>query len=188
MNKTISRREFLKGSLAATGLTIMASVTPFGTRLVNASGMKEGETAGLSPSAFYQITPDNVVKILVPNSEMGQGSHTALPMIIADELEADWDQVKIIQAPADAAFKNPVLRNQLTVASASCRGFYGPMRKAGAAGRAMLIEAAAKEWGVPGSQCAAVKGTVVHGKSGRSLTYDNCASRLPSFRPPKTPH
>lgn len=171
MNKTISRREFLKGSLAATGLTIMASVTPFGTRLVNASGMKEGETAGLSPSAFYQITPDNVVKILVPNSEMGQGAHTALPMIIADELEADWDQVKIIQAPADAAFKNPVLRNQLTVASASCRGFYGPMRKAGAAGRAMFIEAAAKEWGVPGSQCAAVKGTVVHGKSGRSLTY-----------------
>ena len=106
INKSVSRREFLKGSLAATGLTIVASVTPFGIRLVNASGMKEG-SAGFQPSAFYQITPDNVVKVMVPNSEMGQGVRTALPMIIADELEADWDQLEIIQAPAaDVFFKD----------------------------------------------------------------------------------
>ena len=108
MKKTISRREFLKGSLAASGLTIIASVTPFGIKLVNASGMKEGAD-GLSPSAFFQITPDNVVKVMVPNSEMGQGVRTALPMIIADELEADWNQLEIIQAPAAEEFKNPIL-------------------------------------------------------------------------------
>lgn len=188
MNKTISRREFLKGSLAATGLTIMASVTPFGTRLVNASGMKEGETAGLSPSAFYQITPDNVVKILVPKSEMGQGVRTSLPMIIADELEADWNQLEILQSPAGKAFNCPVFKAvQITVASASIRGFYGPMRKAGAAGRAMLIEAAAKEWSVPESECEASKGTVLHRKSGRSLTYGQLSLKAAKLQVPQDP-
>jgi isoquinoline 1-oxidoreductase beta subunit len=187
MNKTISRREFLKGSLAATGLTIMASVTPFGTRLVNASGMKEGEAAGLSPSAFYQITPDNVVKILIPKSEMGQGVHTALSMIIADELEADWDQLEIIQSPAGKEFSCPVMKIQITVASASVRGFYGPMRKAGAAGRAMLIEAAAKKWNVSKSECDAVKGVVVHRKSGRSLTYGQLSLKAAKLPVPQDP-
>jgi isoquinoline 1-oxidoreductase beta subunit len=187
MNKTISRREFLKGSLAATGLTIIASVTPFGTRLVNASDMKEGAAEGLNPSAYFQITPDNVVKVMVPNSEMGQGVRTALPMIIADELEADWNQLEIIQAPAADAFKNPILQNQLTVASASVRGFYWPMRKAGAAGRAMLIEAAANEWKVPKSECEAVKGTVVHRKSSRSLTYGQLCLKAAKLQVPQEP-
>ena len=187
MNKSISRREFLKGSLAATGLTIMASVTPFGTRLVNASGMKEGALEGFSPSAFYQITPDNVVKILVPKSEMGQGVRTSLPMIIADELEADWDQLEIIQSPAGDAFKCRVMGVQITVASASIRGFYEPMRKAGAAGRAMLIEAAAKEWSVPESECEASKGTVLHRKSGRSLTYGQLSLKAAKLQVPQDP-
>lgn len=187
MNKTISRRDFLKGSLAATGLTIMASATPFGTKLLNASEMKEGVIAGFEPSAFFQITPDNVVRIMVPNSEMGQGVRTALPMIIADELEADWDQIEIIQAPAADAFKNPLLHNQLTVASASVRGFYAPMRKAGAAGRAMLIEAASKEWGVPKGECAAHKGTVVHRKSGRNLTYGQLSLKAAKLQVPQEP-
>jgi isoquinoline 1-oxidoreductase beta subunit len=187
MNKSISRREFLKGSLAATGLTIMASVTPFGTRLVNASGMKEGEAAGLSPSAFYQITPDNVVKILVPKSEMGQGVHTSLPMIIADELEADWAQVEIVQSGAGKEFACGVMGIQITVASASVRGYWGPMRTAGAAGRAMLIEAAAKEWNVLKSECEAFKGTVLHRKSGRSLTYGQLCLKAAKLQVPQSP-
>ncbi|MGD8227333.1 MAG: molybdopterin-dependent oxidoreductase, partial [Desulfobacteraceae bacterium] len=186
INKSFSRREFLKGSLAATGLTIVASVTPFGTRLVNASGMKEG-VAGFQPSAFFQITPDNVVKVMVPNSEMGQGVRTALPMIIADELEADWDQLEIIQAPAADVFKNPILRNQLTVASASCRGFYAPMRKAGAAGRAMLIEAASKEWNAPVTDCQAIKGTVVNVQSGQKLTYGQLCLKAAKLQVPQEP-
>ena len=186
MKTSMTRRTFLKGSLAASGLTIVAYVTPLGTRLVHASA-KDAAVEGFKPSAFYQITPDNVVKILVPNSEMGQGVRTALPMIIADELEADWDQLEIIQAPAAEEFKNPVLRNQLTVASASVRGFYGPMRKAGAAGRAVLIEAAAKEWNVPASQCQATKGTVVNLKSGSKLTYGQLSLKAAKLPVPQEP-
>ena len=77
-------------------------------------------------------------------SEMGQGTHTALGMVIADELEVDWKQVRIQQGPASAAFKNPVFDDQITVGSASVRGFYEPLRKAGAAGRVMLVKAAAQ--------------------------------------------
>jgi isoquinoline 1-oxidoreductase beta subunit len=182
----MTRRTFLKGSLAASGLTIVAYVTPLGTKLVSASG-EGGAVEGLKPSAFFQITPDNVIKVIVPNSEMGQGAHTALPMIIADELEADWDQLEIIQAPAGEEFKNPILRNQLTVASASVRGFYAPMRQAGAAGRAMLIEAAAKEWNVPVSECQALKGTVVNLKSGKKFTYGQLSTKAAKLPVPQAP-
>jgi isoquinoline 1-oxidoreductase beta subunit len=186
MKTAMTRRKFLKGSLAASGLTIVAYVTPFGTKLVGASG-EAGAVEGFKPSAFFQITPDNVVKVMVPNSEMGQGVRTALPMIIADELEADWDQLEIIQAPAADEFKNPILRNQLTVASASVRGFYWPMRKAGAAGRAVLLEAAAKEWNVPVSQCQAVKGTVVNLKSGEEFTYGQLSLKAAKLPVPQEP-
>jgi len=182
----MTRRTFIKGSLAASGLTIVAYVTPLGTKLVSASAT-EGAMDGFKPSAFYQITPDNVVKVMVPNSEMGQGVRTALPMIIADELEADWDQLEIIQAPAADEFKNPILHNQLTVASASVRGFYWPMRKAGAAGRAVLIDAAAKEWNVPASQCQAIKGTVVNLKSGAKLTYGELSLKAAKLPVPQEP-
>ena len=186
MKKSMTRRSFLKGSLAASGLTIVAYVTPLGTKLVSASG-QAGAVDGFKPSAFFQITPDNVIKVMVPNSEMGQGVRTALPMIIADELEADWDQLEIIQAPAADEFKNPILHNQLTVASASVRGFYAPLRKAGAAGRAVLVEAAAKEWNVPVSECQAVKGTVVNLKSGKKLTYGQLSLKAAKLPVPQAP-
>ncbi len=186
MKTAMTRRTFLKGSLAASGLTIVAYVTPLGTRLVNAAA-KEGAVDGFKPSAFYQITPDNIVKVMVPNSEMGQGVRTALPMIIADELEADWDQLEILQAPAAEEFKNPILGNQLTVASASVRGFYWPMRKAGAAGRAVLLEAAARQWNIPVAQCQADKGTVVNLKSGAKLTYGELCLKAAELPIPQEP-
>ena len=186
MKNSMTRRKFLKGSLAATGLTVVAYATPGGIKLVSAAG-GPGAADGLKPSAFYQITPDNIIKVMVPNSEMGQGVRTALPMIIADELEADWDQLEIIQAPAAEEFKNPILRNQLTVASASVRGFYGPMRKAGAAGRAVLVEAAAREWNIPASQCQAVKGTVVNLESGARLTYGQLCLKAAELPVPQEP-
>ena len=185
MKKSMTRRAFLKGSLAASGLTIAAFVTPMGTKLVNAATSEAMDE--FKPSAFFQITPDNIVKVMVPNSEMGQGVKTALPMIIADELEADWDQLEIIQAPAADEFKNPILRNQLTVASASVRGFYWPMRKAGAAGRAVLLEAAAQEWNVPVAQCQAIKGTIVNLKSGAKLTYGELSLKAAKLPVPQEP-
>jgi isoquinoline 1-oxidoreductase beta subunit len=181
MSTNITRRQFLKESLAATGMTIAVSITPFGYRLLSAA--QANQDTSFRPNVWLEISPDNVVTITVPNSEMGQGVHTALPMIVADELEADWKQIEILQSGAGKEYGNPALGGaQVTVASASCRGHYMPLRKAGAAGRAMLIAAAASTWKMPENECEAYKGTVRHKKSGRSLTYGQLslkAAKLP---------
>ncbi len=186
MSTSLSRREFLKGSLAATGLTIAVSVGPLGTRLLNASQGKEALN-GFRPNIWYAVTPDNIVTTFIGNSEMGQGAHTALSMILADELEADWKQIRIKQGPAAKEYHSPLLHIQITVASASVRGFYEPLRKAGAAGRALLLKAAAARWKVPEGECSALNGTVKHQKSGRSLTYGQVcleAAKLPVSQEP----
>jgi isoquinoline 1-oxidoreductase beta subunit len=180
MNKPISRRSFLK----ITGLTIAVSATPFGYNVINASAQKEGS---FKPNVWFEITPGNKVAITVGASEMGQGSHTALGMVIADELEADWKQIKIMQGPASEAFKNPAMGDQITVASSSVRGFYEPLRKAGAAGRAMLVTAAAQTWKVPEEECTAFNGTVKHKKSNRSLTYGQLCLKAAKLQIPKEP-
>ena len=180
MNPTISRRSFLK----ITGLTIAVSATPFGYGLMNASAQKEGS---FKPNVWFEITPDNKITITLGISEMGQGSRTALPMIIADELEADWKQVRIQQGQASEAFKNPVFDDQITVGSASVRGFYEPLRKAGAAGRVMLVKAAAQTWKVPEEECTAIKGAVMHKKSNRKLTYGQLCLKAAKLDLPKDP-
>jgi isoquinoline 1-oxidoreductase beta subunit len=178
--KSISRRDFLKGSF----LTIAVSITPLGTRLLSA---KEVGKAVFAPSAFFELTPDNLVTVIIPNSEMGQGVKTALSMIVADELEADWTQIRVKQAPAADAYMSPVMHAQLTVASASVRGFYVPLRKAGAAGRAMLITAAAQTWKVPEAECEAAKGVVKHKKTGRTLTYGKLCRKASELAIPQDP-
>jgi len=178
MNPTISRRSFLK----ITGLTIGVSLTPFGYSLMNASAQKEGS---FKPTVWFEITPDNLVTVTVPGSEMGQGIRTALPMMVADELEADWKQIRIVQAPAADPFKNPLMGIQITVASATTRGFYEPLRKAGAAGRVMLVKAAAQTWKVPEEECTAFNGTVKHKKSNRSLTYGKLCQEAAKLEIPK---
>ncbi len=183
MNTSISRRAFLK----ATGLTIAVSVSPFGYELLNASEKKKEALPGFKPNVWFEITPDNRVAITVGASEMGQGVHTALAMIIADELEADWKQIKVSHGRAAKEFKNPINDDQGTWASASVRGFYEPLRKAGSAGRAMLIKAAAATWNVPEGECKAEKNTVQHKKSGRSLTYGQLCLKAAKLEIPKDP-
>jgi isoquinoline 1-oxidoreductase subunit beta len=186
MSTNLSRRSFLKGSLAATGLTIAVSVGPLGTRLLNASqdprALKE-----FNPSIWYKITPDNRLTTVIGNSEMGQGAHTALSMILADELEADWKQVQVQQGPAAKEYHSPLLHIQITVASASVRGFYDPLRQAGAAGRAMLVQAAAARWKVPENECSAEMGTIKHLKSGRHLTFGQICLEAAKISVPKDP-
>jgi isoquinoline 1-oxidoreductase beta subunit len=181
MKTAISRRSFLK----LTGFTLAVSVTPFGYTILNASEKKDLKT--FNPNVWLHITSDNRVTIYIGNSEMGQGVMTAQSMILADELEADWKQVKIKQGPASDALKNPVLGAQITVGSASMRGFYEPLRKAGAAARAMLIQAAAETWKVPESECKAVLGTVKHEKSKQSLTYGQLCEKAAGLEVPKDP-
>ncbi|HUL21435.1 MAG TPA: xanthine dehydrogenase family protein molybdopterin-binding subunit [Thermodesulfobacteriota bacterium] len=180
INKPISRRSFLK----ITGLTIAVSATPFGYSVINASAQKEGS---FNPNVWFEITPNNKITMTMGPSEMGQGTHTALGMVIADELEADWKQVRIVQGPASEAFKNPAMGDQITVASASVRGFYEPLRKAGAAGKTMLVKAAAQTWKVPEEECIALNGTVKHKKSNRSLTYGQLCLTAAKLDLPKDP-
>jgi isoquinoline 1-oxidoreductase beta subunit len=182
MNPNISRRSFLK---MTGGLIIAVSVTPFDYTILNAAGKKDLKT--FNPSAWLHITSDNKITIYIGNSEMGQGVLTAQSMIIADELEADWKQIKIKQAPTADSFKSPILGSQITVGSGSMRGFYEPLRKAGAAGRAMLVKAAAETWNVPEGECTAVLGTVKHEKSKRSLTYGQLCEKAAKLQMPQDP-
>jgi isoquinoline 1-oxidoreductase beta subunit len=119
-----------------------------------------------------KITPDGKITIVVARSEMGQGVRTSLPMILAEELEADWKQITIEQAGASTLYGD-----QTTGGSASVRTTWDPMRKAGAAAREMLISTAALEWGVPRSGCKAENSAVVHAASSRRLTYGQLASK-----------
>jgi CO/xanthine dehydrogenase Mo-binding subunit len=125
-----------------------------------------------SPNAYLRITQDNKITIVVARSEMGQGVRTALPMILAEELEADWKQIEIEQAGASTLYGD-----QTTGGSASVRTTWDPMRKAGAAAREMLISAAALTWEVSRSTCAAQQGTILHGASKRQLTYGELAAK-----------
>lgn len=164
----LSRREFVGAGIAAgTGLVIGFYLPHKG------SAQKDS----FSPNAYLRITPDNKVTVVVARSEMGQGIRTALPMILAEELEADWKQIEIEQAGASTLFGD-----QTTGGSASIRTTWDPMRKAGATAREMLISAAALTWGVPRGSCTAEGGHVKHAASGRSLSYGDLvakASTLP---------
>ncbi|HKH97504.1 MAG TPA: xanthine dehydrogenase family protein molybdopterin-binding subunit [Candidatus Sulfotelmatobacter sp.] len=158
----LSRREFVAAGVAAGAGLVIGFYLPHGG----------SERESFSPNAYLRITPDNKVTIVVARSEMGQGVRTALPMILAEELEADWKQIEIEQAGASTLFGD-----QTTGGSASIRTTWDPMRKAGAAAREMLISAAALAWGVPRSSCTAESGHIKHAASGRSLSYGELAGR-----------
>jgi isoquinoline 1-oxidoreductase beta subunit len=165
----LSRRDFLTAGAAAGAGLVIGFYLPHGS----SSAGKEA----FSPNAYLRISPDNKVTIVVARSEMGQGVRTALPMILAEELEADWKLIEIEQAGASTLYGD-----QTTGGSASIRTTWDPMRKAGAAAREMLISAAALTWNVPRSSCAAANSAVTHTPSNRRLTYGqlvNKAATLP---------
>ena len=153
----LSRRDFLKASAAAAGALVL------GFRLEEAAA----DPATLfAPNAWLEIHPDDRVVIRVPWSELGQGPLTAVPMLLADELEADWDRIEIQKAWSD-----PQFGNMGTGGSRSVRTSWDPVRQAGAAARVMLLEAAARTWGVPVDRCRAVNGRVTHLDSDKTVAY-----------------
>jgi isoquinoline 1-oxidoreductase subunit beta len=158
-----SRREFVAAGVAAGAGLVVGFYLPHG-------GKRSKQV--FSPNAYVRITPENKITIVVARSEMGQGVRTALPMILAEELEADWKQIEIEQAGASTLYGD-----QTTGGSASVRTTWDPMRKAGAAAREMLISAAALTWGVPRSSCVAQKGNILHGASKRQLSYGELAEK-----------
>jgi isoquinoline 1-oxidoreductase subunit beta len=164
-----TRRAFLQ-SVAGAGLILAIDRRAF------ASAAK---AADFSPNAYIQISPDDVIRLWVTRTEMGQGVRTTLPMMLADELEVDWSQVQLVQAPTIPRFKGIRLR---TSGSGSTVGTYNALRKAGATARAMLIAAAAEQWNVSPDTCRAQAGTVTHMPTGRKATYGalaGSASRVP---------
>ncbi|AKH44209.1 isoquinoline 1-oxidoreductase beta subunit [Altererythrobacter atlanticus] len=163
----LSRRTLLKaGALAGGGLTLTASIPMVARAAAGA------EPAEAMLNAFITIAPDNTITIVGKNPEIGQGIKTSLPMLVAEELDADWDQVRIVQADADMAKYGP----QMAGGSFSTPMNWMPMRQVGAAGRQMLLEAASRRWGVDSAKLQTRLGTVVDPASGRSLTYGELAS------------
>jgi CO/xanthine dehydrogenase Mo-binding subunit len=159
----LSRREFVAAGVAAGAGLLIGFYLPRGSA---------SHEEAFSPNAYLRITPDNKVTIVVARSEMGQGVRTALPMILAEELEADWNQIEIEQAGASTLYGD-----QGTGGSASVHSTWDPMRKAGATAREMLISAAALTWGVPRSTCTAESSHIKHAATKRSLSYGEVAGK-----------
>ena len=153
-----------RGFLAGTGAALVVGFTlPLPGRALAA-----GE-ASFTPNAWLRITPDNRITVICGSSEMGQGVLTAIPQLMAEELDADWASVRVEQAPVSVAFNNPAFGMQATGGSTTVRGHWDVMRNAGATARAMLVAAAAEQWKVPAGECRTEAGQVVHGS--KRLSY-----------------
>ena len=186
-----TRRHFLQGT---GGLILGFTVPSFGAEearnerppesaVGQATRNVTNESAGLAPNAFIRIDRSGVVTLIVHKVEMGQGTFTSIPMLLAEELEIDLNNVKLEQAPADnSLYADPLLGGQVTGGSTSIRGAWKPLREAGATARVMLITAAARQWKVDPATCTASKGVVTHTATGRTAGYGQlveAAARLP---------
>src|SRR5579885_3133227 len=176
----VSRRAFLRGVFSAGALVLGVSLAPE-TLLAEADNRSKGDPRGavFQPNVFVAIEPDGTVRIVAHRSEMGTGIRTSLPLVLADELDADWDRVKIDQAIGD-----PRYGSQDTDGSRSIRGFFDTMRECGATARIMLLTAAARQWNVPQSECEARLHTIVHLPTGRKLGYGELATAASSLPVP----
>jgi isoquinoline 1-oxidoreductase beta subunit len=176
-----SRREFMKASAAAGGALVIGFYLPSGiARTVAASRQPQP----FAPNAFIRVSPDDIVTILCNKSEMGQGVFTALPMIAADEMDADWNRVRVEAAPASPAYFHTAFGIQVTGGSTSVNTSYEQLRKAGATARALLIAAGAATWKVDPESCRAERGYVLHELSGRNLSFGQLAAKAASLTPP----
>jgi isoquinoline 1-oxidoreductase beta subunit len=177
----ISRRSFLKSS-ALTGGGLMLSFTWLsslgspGNKIDPNLPQKWSELTG-----YIKITPDNIIKILNPNPEFGQNVMTSLPMMVAEELDVNWQHVQIEMGPHDSVKLGP----QFTGGSNSLRMYWKPLREAGAAARAMLVQAAAETWNVPMDEITTKEGMLFHEKSGKSGAYGAFASKASAIAIPK---
>src|SRR3972149_3468524 len=173
MNRdSLDRRGFLKVTGAAASGLVLGFYVPerFGPITVKAAGP-------FSPNAFVRILPNDTITILVGKSEMGQGVYTALPMMLAEELDCDWSRVKVESSPAGPEYYDPMAGEQTTGGSTSVMTSWEPLRKAGASARAVLVDAAAQTWGGAPSSLRPEKGRVYHDASGRSASYGELSAK-----------
>ena len=168
----LSRRAFLQAGAGAGGGLMLSFSLPF------AGGAAGADHDGaFAPNAFIRIATDGQVTLTMPYVEMGQGTYTSIPMLIAEELEIDLKQVQLQHAPPDERlYANPLLGVQATGNSNAIRGAWQPLRQAGAVARTMLVAAAAKRWNVDPASCRVQRGEVLHPATGRRLTYGMLAA------------
>src|SRR6516162_7229228 len=166
---SLTRRGFMA---ATTGLTFAFGLG--GLELVTAVAAEDP----IWPNWWLNIAGDGTITVMSPAAEMGQGSFTALPAIIAEELDADWAHVKIVPSPLDAKkYGNPWYNGSLSFsASATVRAYYKPLRIAGAQARRVLLDAVAVRRGVPVAELSTEPSVVVHARSGRRMTYGEVAT------------
>jgi isoquinoline 1-oxidoreductase beta subunit len=168
----VSRRSILRGLGIAGGFVLAAPVMSRQAFAYETGAGQMPHGTVVDPRVFVAIAPDGIVTILAHRAEMGTGVRTSLPMIVAEEMEADWSRVRVQQAPGDEVRYG----NQDTDGSRSTRHYLMPMRQIGASARTMLEQAAAKRWGVPATEVKAVNHEVVHGASGRKLGFGEIAA------------
>src|ERR1700723_3833171 len=180
-----SRRSLLTGGLA--GGLLLAFHLP--VRAVNEPVQLPDDTAGkFAPNAFIRIDNAGKTTLVMPQVEMGQGVYTSIAMILAEELDADFSLIALEHAPPDEkAYANPAFGIQATGNSNSIRAFWKPLRTAGARARAMLVQAAAKQWKVDPSSCSTSNGEVTHTATRRSSSYGVLADAASKETPPKNP-
>jgi len=176
----VSRRGFLQGVVSTGALVLSVRLFPDLLWADETASGTHADRAVLHPSAFVGIDTDGTVYLVAHRSEMGTGSRTAVPLVLADELDADWKRVKLEQAIGD-----PRYGSQDTDGSHSIREFYPVMREAGATARLMLIRAAAQQWGVPASECESDLHVIVHRASNRKAGYGELASAAAALPVPK---
>jgi isoquinoline 1-oxidoreductase beta subunit len=180
--ENLSRRKFLTGGVVVAGALVLG--VRYYPKLSSGATLPHNtnaDRAKLNPSVYLGIDPDGTVWIVASRSEMGTSSRTTLPLVVADELDADWNRVKIEQAIGDERYGD-----QFTDGSHSIRSFYDAMREAGATARFMLIQAAAKEWGVPPAECETELHVVVHRSTNRRIGYGDLTKAAAKFPiPPK---
>ncbi len=175
-----SRRQFLKDSAVLMGGLVISFYLPVKSGRAFAAETKP--TPVYPPNAFIRIAPDNSITIVVNKSEMGQGVYTSLPMLIAEELEADWTRIRIESAPVADVYNHTGFGIQLTGGSTSIASSWEQMRRVGASARILLIRAAARQWKVPESECRAESSRVIHAPSGNRSSYGalaDAAAKLP---------
>ena len=176
--QNLSRRDVLKG-MALSRFMLGASVAAWSPVQQAAAAPSD-----FAPNLFVAIAPTGQVTIVISRSEMGTGIRTSLAMILADELDADWNKVRFEPAPVDPAYNHPVFGIQMTGGSTSTWSSFEQFRKAGAAARALLVMAAARQWNVDAASCRTENGTVVHPASNRRASYGSLAEKAAGLKPP----
>src|SRR5579884_2602131 len=170
-NHQITRRQVMIG---AAGLAF--AIAYDGTHPALAAQMASSETGAKAINPWVSIAPDGRIFIMSPAAEMGQGSRTSLPRIVADELDADWDEVQIVPAPPiDSLYANPGFGMLYTAGSNAVTSYFTPLRKFGRQVRKVLLDNAARKWGVPASELDTEPSVVIHAASGRRMSYGEIA-------------